>query len=77
MPQMSFAVDDVAAACHWLNVQVERLEVAGKRIQNIQYPPSLAERLGIAEEGGRARYGKHPASPLNEVPYQLVIEYEG
>jgi hypothetical protein len=69
--------DDFPAARDRLRREVERLEVAPKRITNILYPPSLAVCLGVAEVGDRARYDKHPATPHNVVPYEIIIEHEG
>jgi hypothetical protein len=78
MPQILIRiVDDVPAARDRLRREVQRFEVAHKRITDIFYPPSLAVRLGVAEVRERARYDGHPATPRNVVPYEIVIEHEG
>jgi hypothetical protein len=78
MPQILIRIeDDVPAARDQLRREVEQLEVAGKRITNILYPPSLAVHLGVAEVRDRARCDGHPATPRNVVPYEIVIEHEG
>jgi len=78
MPQIVIRIeDDVPGARARLRLEVERLEVAGKPISNILYPPSLATCLGVAEVGARAQYDGHPASPRNVVPYEIIIEHEG
>jgi hypothetical protein len=69
--------EDVPAARDRLRCEVERLEVAPKRITNIIYPPSLAVSLGVAEVSDRARYDGHPATPHNVVPHEIIIEHEG
>jgi hypothetical protein len=78
MPQKLIPVGDDARVAHdQLRCEVERLEVAPKRITNILYPPSLAICLGVAEVGGRAKYDGHTATPHRVVPYEIIIKHEG
>lgn len=68
--------DDISGASTRLRIEIERLEVLHKKILCILYPPSLAERLGIAESHGRAQYDGHVARPHPVVPYEIIIQYE-
>jgi len=68
--------DAIPAAAEHLGREVERLAASRRRITKIQYPPRFAQELGIAEVGRQSRYSGHRATPLNEVPYKIVIEYE-
>jgi hypothetical protein len=77
MPQILIPVeDDVPAVRDLMRREIERLEVARKRITNILYPPSLAVCLGVAEVRDRAKYDGHLATPHNVVPYEIMIEHE-
>ena len=78
MPEIKFRVDltDVPLPRDRLAHEVERLQVARKRITNIQYPKLYARELLIAEDDNRAKYGKYDAIGTHGGPYEVVIEYE-
>ena len=78
MPQITIRVSDANAeeAADQLAREVERLEVAGKRIVLIRYPPRFSEKLGVAQSHNSALYRGHHASAHTVVPYEIVIEHE-
>jgi len=77
MQQISFLIgEDISGACVRLRLEVEQLAASGKRIICILYPPSLAESLGVAEYGGRAKYDGHIARPHLVVPHEIIIKYD-
>ena len=78
MPQITIpvAADALQAASDQLGREIERLEVTGKQISKIHYPPRFADKLGIAQAHNSALYRGHPASVRNVVPYEIVIDYD-
>jgi hypothetical protein len=77
MQQISFLIgEDISSASLRLRREVERLEVSGKRITCVLYPPSLAENFGVAEFGGRRKYDGHIARAHLAVPYEIIIQFE-
>ena len=78
MPLIVFPLHDtdVPAACERLIREVEQLELAGKHKIEVPYPSRFADELEVAVVGEQGRYRGHPAIVHDEVPYEVVIEYE-
>jgi hypothetical protein len=78
LPLITIPVSDENAydAGDQLAREVERLEVAGKRIAVIRYPPRFADKLGVAQAHNSAVYRGHRASAHTIVPYEIVIEHD-
>ena len=66
---------DIGAADIELTRLVERLEVEGKRITEIEYPARYARTLGIAEHADEGRYRGHPATSRYGGGREIVIHY--
>ena len=78
MAQKIILIDagDIPGASRALDREFEQLEMSGKRVIKIHYPPSLAVDLGVAELRGEARYRGREAVPHHVVPDEIIIDYE-